>query len=99
MEFFFVGHQDPSLSKWGSPKEQETPLAMGDYVVVCLPDTLAELRTKKSMRPRMYRTLHLFSFKIGGLKTFPWSELNKKMVSETTQGPGSIFLKKGLFCN
>lgn len=26
----------------------------------------------------MYRTLHLFSFKIGRLKTFPWSELNKK---------------------
>lgn len=44
MEFFFVGHQDPSLFKWGSPKEQETPLAAGDYVVVCLPDMLAELQ-------------------------------------------------------
>lgn len=51
-------------------------MAMG--VVVCLPDTLAELQTKKSLRPRMCRTLQLFSFKMGGLQTFPWAELNKK---------------------
>lgn len=42
-----MGHQDPSLSKWGSPKEQETPLAMGDYVVVCLPDTLSRATNKE----------------------------------------------------
>lgn len=70
MEFFFVGHQDPSLFKWGSPTEQETPLAAGDYVVVCLPDTLAELQTKKSMRPRMYRTQIFSLSKLVGSKHF-----------------------------
>lgn len=60
------------------PKGEETPLAMGDCVMVCLPDKLAELQTKKSLRPRMCRTLQLFSFKMGGLQTFPWAELNKK---------------------